>query len=172
MRVLNNNFIVYSRSTVDKAVHIGYNVFMMKKFDTPYIPKDLPIEQLRKWLAAKIEELDKTKREIRQSMEERKGNPEFGSDWFIRAKDKVKYLNVERQFYKDRIGEVKKEIKQRNIEKHSLGAGQVNIFIEMAKLLEEKYPEIYDGIYDEALCNLDIRERKSHSGYLKSAVLR
>lgn len=45
--------------------------------------------------------------------------------------------------------------------------GQVNVFIEMAKLLEEKYPEIYDRIYDEAICNLDIRERKSHSRYLK-----
>lgn len=145
---------------------------MMKKFDTPYIPKDLPIEQLRKWLAAKIEELDKTKRDIRQLIKEREGNPEFGADWFIRAKDKIKYITIERQFYKDRIGEVKKEIKQRNVEKHSLESGQVNIFIEMAKLLEEKHPEIYDRIYDEALCNLDIRERKGHSGYLKAAILR
>ena len=35
---------------------------------------------------------------------------------FLRAKDKIKFLNEERQFYKDRIGEVKREIKQRNIE--------------------------------------------------------
>lgn len=145
---------------------------MMRKTDIPYIPKDLPIEQLRKWLASKIEELDQTKRDIRQLMKEREGSPDFGKDWFIRAKDKIKFLNRERQFYKDRIGEVKREIKQRNVEKHSLGAGQVNVFIEMAKLLEEKYPGIYDRIYDEALCNLDIRGRKSHSGYLKSTVVR
>ena len=142
----------------------------MKTIDQPYIPKDLPVEQLRKWLAAKIEKLDQTKRDIRQLMKERQDNPDVGKDWFIRAKDKIKFLNKERQFYKDRIGEVKREIKQRNIEKHSLESGQVNVFIEMAKLLEEKYPEIYDRIYDEALCNLDIRERKSHSGYLKSTI--
>jgi hypothetical protein len=140
---------------------------MIKRTDKPYIPKDLPIEQLRKWLAAKLEKLDQTKRDIRQLMKERQGNPDFGKDWFIRAKDKIKFLNKERQFYKDRIGEVKREIKQRNIEKHSLEPRQVNVFIEMAKLLEEKHPEIYDRIYDEALCNLDIRERKSHSRYLK-----
>jgi len=36
---------------------------VIKRTDKPYIPKDLPVEQLRKWLAAKIEELDQTKRD-------------------------------------------------------------------------------------------------------------
>ncbi len=50
---------------------------------------------------------------------------------------------------------------------HSLPPGEVQVFIEIAKLLEEKDPEYFDNLRNEAEINLNIRNKRTKSGYVK-----
>jgi hypothetical protein len=124
---------------------------------------------LRQWLIEEIQKIDESRRIIKDRINkaEKDENDRLIHDGDVKAKSKGRYLAMERSILRDKLGQVNRQIKERNISMHSLKKNQVQIFIEMAKLLEENYPEIYDKISDMAEVNLNIRERRSTSGYVQ-----
>lgn len=133
------------------------------------VPTKMPIEQLRQWFIEEIQKIDESRRIIKDRINkaEKDENDRLIHDGDVKAKSKGRYLAMERAILRDKLGEVNRQIKERNIAMHSLKKNQVQIFIEMAKLLEENYPEIYDEISDIAEINLNIRERRSTSSYVQ-----
>jgi len=133
------------------------------------VPKHLPIEQLRQWLIDKINTIDQSRGKIKERIKtaQKDESGRLINDGDVRAKTKNHYLKKERLFYRNLLGEVNQKIKERNVAKHSIGKNEVHVFIEMAKILEEKYSEIYDEIHDQAEINLNIRKKRTTSGYVK-----
>ena len=133
------------------------------------VPRHLPIEQLRQWLIEKIHSIDQDRRSIKERLksasEDQSGR--LINDGDVRAKTKSHYLGKERLFYRNLLGEVNQKIKDRNVANHSIAKNDVHIFIEMARLLEEKHTQIYDELRDEAEINLNIRKKRTTSGYVK-----
>ncbi|KAA3614936.1 MAG: hypothetical protein D8M58_10810 [Calditrichaeota bacterium] len=133
------------------------------------LPGYLPIEQMRQWLIDQINSIDKDRRSIKERLAaaEKDQSGRFIKDGDVRAKTKNHYLKMERLFYRNKLGEINQKIKERNVAKHSIGKNEVHIFIEMAKLLEERDYVLYDEIRDQAEINLNIRKRKTSSSYVK-----
>ncbi len=133
------------------------------------IPRHLPIEQLRQWLIDQINRVDKNRRSINERIRiaDKDDLGRLVKDSDVRAKSKNHYLKIERVIYRNKLGEVNQQIKERNVAKHSIGKNEVHIFIEMAKLLEEKFSDIYDELHDQAEINLNIRNKRTTSGYVK-----
>lgn len=126
-------------------------------------PADLPLEQQRQWLIKEIEKLDESRREIKAKIKYR-NQRKMPVKSLANASD---HLFEKRREYRDKLGAINRQIKERNIQMHSLPPGEVQVFIEMAKLLEEKDAELFDALRDEAEVNLNIREKRNHSGYVK-----
>jgi hypothetical protein len=133
------------------------------------IPRHLPVEQLRQWLIDQIFSIDKDRKNIANRLKTAPKNKagRLVNDGDVRAKTKKHYLLMERVYLRDVLGKINQQIKERNLAMHSLNKNEVQIFIEMAKLLEEKYPDIYDETRDTAEINLNIRKRRTKSNYVK-----
>jgi len=133
------------------------------------IPRTMPIEQLRQWVIDRIQRIDEDRRGINERIRtaEKDKSGRLVNDGDVRAKTKGQYLLKERVYLREVLGKVNRKIKERNVAMHSLSKNDVQIFIEMASLLEEEYPDIYDEIRDSAETNLNIREKRTHSGYVK-----
>ena len=133
------------------------------------IPRTMPIEQLRQWVIDRIQRIDEDRRGINERIRtaEKDKSGRLVNDGDVRAKTKGQYLLKERVYLREVLGKVNRKIKERNVAMHSLSKNDVQIFIEMARLLEEEYPDIYDEIRDSAETNLNIREKRTHSGYVK-----
>ena len=128
----------------------------------PKIPRHLPIEQLRQWLLDKVKLLDEERKAIKKTIESRRA-----------YKRPVRYLCdksdrnfEEREYYMSQVGKVNREIKERNQKMHSLKKGDTQRFIELAKLLEELYPDIYDDLMEQVDINLNIRQKRTNSAYV------
>lgn len=141
----------------------------LKKKVEKRIPRYLPIEQLRQWIIDQIKIIDEDRRSItaRINVAPKDKTGRLINDSDVRAKTKKHYLLMERVYLRDVLGKTNQQIKERNLAMHSLNKNEVQIFIEMAKLLEENYAEIYDKIRDMAEINLNIRDRRTTSGYVK-----
>lgn len=133
------------------------------------IPRTMPIEQLRQWVINRIQVIDENRRGISERIKSAEKD-KYGrliNDGDVRAKTKSQYLLKERVYLREVLGQVNRKIKERNVAMHSLSKNDVQIFIEMARLIEEQYPDIYDEIRDRAEANLNIRQKRTHSGYVK-----
>ena len=128
-----------------------------------HIPKDLPLEQQRQWLIKEIEKTDEDRREIKGKIKFR-NEKKLPIKGLCNTSDK---LFEKRKALRDKLGEINQQIKERNVKMHSLPPGEVQIFIEMVKLLEEKDPDLHDALRNEAEINLNIRANRTHSGYVK-----
>ena len=127
------------------------------------IPQDLPLEQQRQWIIKEIAGIDESRRDIKSKIKFR-NQRRLPVKSLNNASDR---LFEKRKAFRDRLGQINQEIKERNLKMHSLPPGEVQIFIEMAKLLEEKDPDYFDNLRNEAEINLNIRNKRTKSGYVK-----
>lgn len=127
------------------------------------------LEDRRVQLIAEVEQIDATKRSIRQQiatahMEARAGGPPIDPAWLHRAKFKVNKLSSERSALtisisnlKTEIREVRKSVEPEDEEAvgNKVEAPKGDIAIEFMEVAEERLPESkFDEIYDAAMENL------------------
>jgi len=141
-----------------------FNSMMERK-----VPRHLPVEQLRQWVISKIKEIDEARRSINERIKsaEKDSNGRLLNDGDVRAKTKGQYLKKERYFLRDLLVDLNRKIKERNVAMHSVSKNDVQLIIEMNRLLQEQHPDMYYDLRDQAETNLNIREKKTYSGYVK-----
>jgi hypothetical protein len=129
------------------------NDFGLSEYEIQGIEAEIPYHEssglIRSWLKDEISDIDILRKRYKSDLTTIANKKEKE-----RVKKYRSYLLKKRNYLQVKLGIQNKIIKQRNVEKHSLQPGEVNIFIEMVSLLKERSPDIWDVLYRDAKINL------------------
>ncbi len=125
------------------------------------VPEGLRDTELREWLKQKIQELDETKRSIRDQIRQfsnerlaRKTRSDFV--WLRKAKAKISFLVEEREELRQLLGDVNQRLKTARELIHSHKRPNIKLAQAFMMLAEDKLNgELFHALENEALSLLD-----------------